>query len=106
VVRVRLDASGFDLGTLLATISWPLDRPESVSVHVTGPSDSPHRYPSGALCMWFPADDASQRWTRHDGPVALVAHILAHLAREEWWRRTGEWIGEQAPHDLSGEHRR
>lgn len=100
VVRVTLDASGFGLGVVEATITWPKERPESVSVYVTGPADSPHRYRSGALCMWFPADDASRRWTRDDGPVALVAHVLAHLAREEWWRRTGEWVGEQAPHEL------
>ncbi len=106
VVRVRIDATGLGIGIVHATMCFPRHRPESVRVHVTGPTDSPHRYSSGALCMWFPSDDASRRWTRRDGPVALVAHVVAHLAQEEWWRRTDEWVGEEAPHDLSGEHRR
>lgn len=53
-------------------------------------SESPHRYPDGSLCMWYPGDPAEQRWTRRDGPSALLGHIVAHLLREEWWRRTGE----------------
>ena len=41
------------------------------SVVVDGPTTSPHRY-----------DDT----------------IVAHLLREEWWRRTGRWAGLEAPH--------
>lgn len=44
----------------------------------------------GSLCMWYPGDPAEQRWTRRDGPVALLGHIVAHLLREEWWHLTGE----------------
>jgi hypothetical protein len=48
--------------------------------------------------MWFPYDPPEQRWTRSDGPAVLLGQIVAHLLREEWWRRTGEWPGEEAPH--------
>jgi hypothetical protein len=67
-------------------------------VYSDGPSESPHRYPDGSLCMWYPGDPAQQRWTRNDGPSALLGHIVAHLLREEWWRCTGEWPGAEAGH--------
>jgi hypothetical protein len=68
------------------------------SVYCDGPTESPHRYSDGSLCMWYPWDPETARWTRRDGAGALLGHITAHLLREEWWRRTGEWIGDQAPH--------
>lgn len=67
-------------------------------VHADGPTESPHRYPCGTLCMWYPADPPERRWTRRDGGRLLLGHIVLHLLREEWWRRTSEWIGEEAPH--------
>jgi hypothetical protein len=48
--------------------------------------------------MWYPWDDEAARWIRRDGAGALLGHIAAHLLREEWWRVTGEWIGDEAPH--------
>jgi hypothetical protein len=69
------------------------------SVYADGPAKSPHRYGDGSLCMWYPWDPETARWTRRDGAVALLGHITAHLLREEWWRKTGEWIGDEAPHD-------
>ena len=97
-VQVRLDVPG--VGLVAATLCLPWDAPEAVVVVADAPSDSPHRYAGGELCMWFPADDSSRRWTRHDGIVALAGHVVLHLAREEWWRRTGEWAGDEAPHLL------
>lgn len=67
-------------------------------VYSDGPSQSPHRYPDESLCMWHPGDPIQQRWTRRDGPSALLGHIVAHLLREEWWRCTGEWPGAEAGH--------
>lgn len=67
-------------------------------VYTDGPSESPHRYSDGALCMWYPGDPAEQRWTRRDGPAALLGQVVAHVLREEWWRRTGEWPGDEAGH--------
>jgi hypothetical protein len=66
-------------------------------VFVPGPG-SPHPYADGSLCIWYPADPPERRWRRSDGGAALAAHIAAHLIREEWWRQTGEWAGEEAPH--------
>lgn len=69
------------------------------AVYADGPTESPHRYGDGSLCMWYPWDPETARWTRRDGAGALLGHITAHLLREEWWRKTGEWIGDEAPHD-------
>jgi hypothetical protein len=80
------------------TIVFGRGSPEVPRVFVDGPTDSPHRYADGSLCMWFPYDPPEHRWQRRDGPVALLGHIAAHLIREEWWRRTGEWVGDEAPH--------
>ena len=68
------------------------------SVYADGPADSPHRYGDGSLCMWYPGDPDTGRWTRRDGAAALLGHIAAHLLREEWWRKTGEWAGKEMPH--------
>jgi hypothetical protein len=68
---------------------------------VVKPADprwSPHRYRDGSLCMWFPDDPPARRWVPGDGLDALVAYIRAHLVREDWWRRAGEWPGPEAPH--------
>lgn len=95
-LRCTTDVPG--LGSIDVTVLLPRQHPEAIVVYASGPSDSPHRYADGSLCMWFPRDPASARWTRTDGPVLLLAHVIAHLAREEWWRRTGEWVGAEADH--------
>lgn len=63
-----------------------------------GPGDSPHRYDTGELCMWYPYDPKEQRWVFEDGLLALIVYIEAHLFREEWWRETGEWLGPEIAH--------
>jgi hypothetical protein len=80
------------------TIVFALGSPEVPPVFVDGPGASPHRYAAGELCMWWPFDGPDQRWIRRDGAAALLGHVVAHLVREEWWRRTGEWAGDEAPH--------
>jgi hypothetical protein len=70
----------------------------SPKVFVDGPTDSPHRYSDGSLCMWYPDDPPEQRWVFPDGLLALLNYIQAHLFREAWWRETGEWLGPEAPH--------
>lgn len=70
-----------------------------------GPCDresSPHRYPDSGrrrLCMWYPTDPPNRRWSVDDGLLALFAIAADHLFKEAWWRETGEWLGEEAPHD-------
>jgi hypothetical protein len=63
-----------------------------------GPTDSPHRYADGHLCMWYPKDPPEQVWEPDDGLLALVQCARVHLFREAYWRRYGTWPGPEAPH--------
>jgi hypothetical protein len=54
----------------------------------------------GELCLWFPDDPRSLRWTWEDGLAAYVTIVHRHLQAEEYFRRTGIWPGEAAPHGL------
>ncbi|MGW2649870.1 hypothetical protein ACWC2T_34415 [Streptomyces sp. NPDC001393] len=95
-LAIKLDVP--DVTEQTVTIVFNPAAPEMPYVYTDGPSESPHRYSDGALCMWFPYDPPELRWTRSDGSAALLGHVVAHLLREEWWRSTGEWPGEEAPH--------
>lgn len=110
MVRMVTDAKhrdGFSLLFKLQPIGLPPRRaritfsralPDTPKVWVDGPSESPHRYEDGALCMWHPEDLPAKRWVRRDGAAVLVAHIAAHLLREEWYRKTGDWKGDEVTH--------
>lgn len=77
-------------------------RPEMPYVFVDGPDESPHRYADGSLCMWYPDDPAEARWRPVNGPTILLGHIAAHLIKEQWYRRTGDWPGDHVDHaDIS-----
>ena len=80
------------------TVQFRPDSPRIPRVHVDGPSASPHRYNDGTLCMWHPDDPPPMRWTPEAGPADLVTRIAVHLVKEEWFRRTGEWIGDEVQH--------
>jgi hypothetical protein len=95
-VTVRLQVP--DLPEQTATIVFRPKLSTVPRVFTDGPWESPHRYADGSLCMWHPRDQPEKRWTRRDGAAALLGHVVAHLLREEWWRRTGEWPGEEAAH--------
>ena len=104
VVKDRNYPGGFSVALTLSPkglrahaviIAFSRGRPLEPRVRVDGPTDSPHRYQNGDLCMWCPQDPAEKRWTLKDGAAALVANIAAHLIREEWYRLTGEWIGDE-----------
>lgn len=69
------------------------------SVKVDGPSESPHRYDDGSLCMWYPWDPIDMRWTFRDGLLQLLVLIQAHLFREAWWREKQEWLGPEILHE-------
>jgi hypothetical protein len=76
-------------------------RPESPQVFVDGPAGpdaSPHRYTDRRLCIWYPGDDPSRVWVPDDGLLALFGMVTAHLFKEAYWRQTGEWLGDEAPH--------
>lgn len=103
-VRERENPGGFNVSLTLHPQGVP-ERQVTIRfkghnpiVFVDGPTESPHRYPDGSLCMWYPIDPPERRWTHNDGAGALVANIAAHLVKEEWYRRTGEWKGEEVGH--------
>jgi hypothetical protein len=73
------------------------------SVIADGPTESLHRYGSGRLCMWHPDDPSEKRWVQQDGLLQLIVHTRVHLFKEAWWRETGEWLGDQAPHGIGKE---
>lgn len=83
------------------TLSFSRIRPTDPMVTADGPTDSPHRYSDGTLCMWYPSDPPEKRWALADGAAALVANVTAHLVREEWYRATGEWLGDEVRHGPS-----
>lgn len=79
-------------------VMFSLRSPDIPHVFVNGPEQSPHRYKDGSLCMWFPGDPPEARWRPVNGPSALLGHIAAHLVKEQWHRRTGEWPGDHVGH--------
>jgi hypothetical protein len=86
------------LGSRAVRILFTDEGTDAPIVHVFDPFWSPHRYSDGSLCMWHPHDPLLHRWLHTDGLPALIGHIQAHLVREDWWRRMGEWLGPEAPH--------
>jgi hypothetical protein len=89
--------------TRSVTVQFLPHSPIVPRVYVDGPSDSPHRYDDGTLCMWHPKDAPPMRWTPEAGPADLVIRIAVHLIKEEWFRRCGEWVGEEVTHDQRDE---
>ncbi len=66
------------------------------------PGPSPHRFPDGSLCLWYPRDPPENRWAEEDGLLALLEMTSLHLLREDEWRRSGRWPGPEAPHEPIG----
>lgn len=81
--------------------TWGLPAEEYPRVFGDRSRLSPHRMPDDdALCLWHPHDTAERRWMPSDGLLALIEHACRHLFAEAWWRTTGTWLLEQAPHGL------
>lgn len=55
-------------------------------------------YLAAELCLYYPGDPRALRWEWDDGFVAYVSRVHRHLFYEEYWRRTGAWPVEDAPH--------
>ncbi len=53
------------------------------------------------MCIWYPGDGEDQRWVPEDGLLALLGMTAVHLFKEAYWRETGEWLGEEAPHGVN-----
>lgn len=97
VIRLTIPVPGYEPRKVTIKV-WNSFKPQYPRVTADGPSDSPHHYRDNALCMWHPDDDDDKRWVPEDGLLALVRHVQLHLFKEAWWRESGEWIGEEAPH--------
>jgi len=54
--------------------------------------------PGSELCLQYDGDDPAMRWLPEDGLEPLVTLVHRHLMFEEYWRRTGRWPIEDAPH--------
>lgn len=80
--------------------------PALTRVYSDGPTESPHRYSPHhkdpqkrpSLCIWYPDDPPDQRWTPRDGLLTMIEMTRVHLFKEAWYRETGEWLGEEVPH--------
>ncbi|WP_075863058.1 MULTISPECIES: hypothetical protein [unclassified Gordonia (in: high G+C Gram-positive bacteria)] len=56
-----------------------------------------------ALCLYYPLDPPSRRWTATKGLNDLLDVTVDHLGYEAYWRATGghaggEWLGDEAEH--------
>lgn len=57
----------------------------------------------GQLCLWYPGDPRGLTWAWADGFEMYLTIVHRHLQAEEFWRRTGRWPAEDAPHG-EGDH--
>lgn len=98
---------GFALSTRIAPTGVPERKieihfsprlPDVPRVFIDGPQESPHRYSDSSLCMWYPYDPKEARWKPSNGPAALLGHIAVHLIKEQWYRQTGDWPGDEVGH--------
>lgn len=96
--QVNIRLGEYDV-TRLVTIKLFSAHHAMPEVKTDGPKDSPHRYESGQLCIWYPWTVKSERWIFEDGLLHLLVMTEAHLFREAWWRETGEWLGPERPHE-------
>lgn len=72
---------------------------KSVRVMAHGLSDLRHVNSDGSLCLWFPGDDSSRRWTHDKGLVSLLDLIVLHLYKEARFKETGTWLGDEVHND-------
>jgi hypothetical protein len=87
-----------DLPSRRVEIYFSQGSPGVPRVFVDGPDESLHRYQDQSLCMWYPYDPPEARWWPTDGAEILLGQVAAHLIKEEWYRRTGEWPGDEIAH--------
>ncbi|MEO3936820.1 hypothetical protein V3N99_08690 [Dermatophilaceae bacterium Soc4.6] len=70
-------------------------------VYADGPTESPHRFDGRGgtrLCVWYHSDPPERRWVPDDGLLRLFGMVQTHLLKEAWWRESGQWVGDEAPH--------
>jgi hypothetical protein len=96
IYEVTLDVPGYEPRRV--RVEFRVSSPRFPRVYADGPQASPHRYGGAWLCIWYPSDGDDQRWVPEDGLLALLGMAAVHLFKEAYWRETGEWLGEEAPH--------
>lgn len=78
----------------------PVDYPR---VFADEDAQSPHRMPDGSLCLYYPADPDSRRWTSDKGLDELLNLTARHLLAEDFWRENdGVWPFDEAAHGYRG----
>ncbi len=78
----------------------PIDYPR---VFADPGAASPHRMPDDSLCLYYPGDPESGRWTADDGLDELLNLTARHLFAEEFWRQDFKtWPFDEAPHGFRG----
>jgi hypothetical protein len=99
----------------MAAESYPVESVDiwfvSDGAFVTPPTDDnrtwEHRYPRNRsgfapLCLWYPDDPETMRWT-FDQPIEdFVGIVSRHVQAEEYLRRNGTWPMEDVPHGSKG----
>lgn len=97
IISVDVPFFGRSQLTILLDPKSETRRPQ---VFVADPRPMRHQFDSGSICMWYEFDPPEKRWVFGDGLVALADLASVHLYREERYRETGCWMGEEAPHGL------
>jgi hypothetical protein len=103
IYSVTLDVPGYEPRRV--GIDFHAGSPSFPSVFADGPADraaSPHRFSDRGrrcLCIWYSGDRPQRRWVPDDGLLALLGMVAVHLFKEAYWRETGQWLGDEVPHD-------
>lgn len=103
-----IEVDGYEIRRIEVCFSRVTRRPTAPDIYVDGPEDSPHRFaprgkdPRRRLCVWYPDDQPERRWVSDDGLLSLIEMIRIHLFKEAYYRETGDWPGEEAPHGEPG----
>ena len=96
-----------DFPTVFAGMSGyqPWLTPSDLSKVVKGWPVHNHRYPSGAVCLYYPRSPAHQRWTADKGLVVLVNMISRHLWAERMVMLGRPWPLEEEAHGFPEDRR-
>lgn len=96
---------------LTYTVNIPLpdqSRTQLVTVEITGGDPKVvahginglrHVNGDGSLCLWYPTDGSDRRWTHNKGLVSLLDLVALHLYKEDRFKITGQWLGDEVHND-------
>jgi hypothetical protein len=107
VYRLLVPVEHYEWRTLDMHFQRTTPRPALTRVYADGPTESPHRYAPHpkdpqqrpSLCIWYPDDPTEGRWVPSDGLLSLIEITRVHLFKEAYYRETGEWLGDEVPHN-------